>query len=261
MMDECFPAREPRRGALARSAEKRERCGGAGGGVEGRSSITRAMSSISRKATAARTSGKRRGSVRATHPMGGFDQEVYCAYFYAAFCAEEAKMDRTRPWLGFLRAYQNRPKRAEPLCELARYCRVRGSGRWLTFLRGRPRQCRIPATSKSAFSSMKRLRAGARWTSGRSPPHGPAGGGDEGSCASACCGLGIARPERGRVEAQFRARLLKARRAGDHRAGPLLYESSAPQPVPREASSRRDAFLCDGRLPDHGLRTGLVARP
>jgi tetratricopeptide (TPR) repeat protein len=57
--------------------------------------------------------------------MGGFDQELYCAYFYAALCSEEAQLDESAVTMAFMRAYQCRPKRAEPLCELARYCRMR----------------------------------------------------------------------------------------------------------------------------------------
>jgi tetratricopeptide (TPR) repeat protein len=57
--------------------------------------------------------------------MGGFDQEVYCAYFYAAVCSEEGQLDENTVMMAYLRAYQYRPRRAEPLCDLARYCRVR----------------------------------------------------------------------------------------------------------------------------------------
>lgn len=59
--------------------------------------------------------------------MGGFDQEVYCAYFYLAVCAEELQYDESFVIRAYLRAYEDRPIRAEPLHELARYCRLRGS--------------------------------------------------------------------------------------------------------------------------------------
>jgi tetratricopeptide (TPR) repeat protein len=57
--------------------------------------------------------------------MGGFDQEVYCAYYYAAVCSAEARLDVYTVMMAYLRAYQYRPRRAEPLCELARCCRER----------------------------------------------------------------------------------------------------------------------------------------
>jgi hypothetical protein len=39
---------------------------------------------------------------------------------------EEAQLDENTVMSAYLRAYQYRPLRAEPLCELARYCRFRG---------------------------------------------------------------------------------------------------------------------------------------
>jgi glycosyltransferase involved in cell wall biosynthesis len=57
--------------------------------------------------------------------MDGYDQECYCAWFYAAVCAHELQLDESTVMTAYLRAYQYRPRRAESLYELARYCRMR----------------------------------------------------------------------------------------------------------------------------------------
>jgi glycosyltransferase involved in cell wall biosynthesis len=57
--------------------------------------------------------------------MGGWDQEVYWAYFGAALVAENAQLDENTVILAYLRAHVYRPRRAESFCELARFCRVR----------------------------------------------------------------------------------------------------------------------------------------
>ena len=57
--------------------------------------------------------------------MGGWDQEVYWAHLGVAVMAEHAQLDDNIVVLAYLRAHVYRPRRAESLCELARFCRVR----------------------------------------------------------------------------------------------------------------------------------------
>ena len=89
--------------------------------------------------------------------MGGFDQEVYAAYFYAAFCAEELKLDSEHgPRLGSCRP--TRGRRSAPICcaRRARHRRAKGQVAVGSFFcPGKPRRCHIPASSMSAFSFMK----------------------------------------------------------------------------------------------------------
>jgi glycosyltransferase involved in cell wall biosynthesis len=57
--------------------------------------------------------------------MGGFDEEVYSALVEAAKAADRLGEPAGVVLAAYLRAYQARPTRAEPLYELARYCRLR----------------------------------------------------------------------------------------------------------------------------------------
>ena len=58
--------------------------------------------------------------------MGGFEEEAFCALYEAAKSAERIQAPRDVVIGSYLAAYQARPKRAEPLVDVARYCRVRG---------------------------------------------------------------------------------------------------------------------------------------
>ncbi len=57
--------------------------------------------------------------------MQGWDEEVWYSLYQAAVLRELLGQNSTLVVDGFLRAYQNRPTRAEPLCALARYHRER----------------------------------------------------------------------------------------------------------------------------------------
>jgi hypothetical protein len=57
--------------------------------------------------------------------MGGFAEEVYCALLEAAKATERLEARPEEVIGSYLRAHQARPSRAEPLYELARYCRTR----------------------------------------------------------------------------------------------------------------------------------------
>ncbi len=58
--------------------------------------------------------------------MGGPTEEAWYALYQAAVLKERAGRDRGAVVEAYLRAYGSRPRRAEPLCELARYHRERG---------------------------------------------------------------------------------------------------------------------------------------
>jgi tetratricopeptide (TPR) repeat protein len=58
--------------------------------------------------------------------MGGWDEEVYVALLEAAKLRELLGRPHGEVLAGYLRAHVARPRRAEALCHLARYCRGRG---------------------------------------------------------------------------------------------------------------------------------------
>ncbi|MCA3185482.1 MAG: glycosyltransferase family 2 protein [Cupriavidus sp.] len=58
--------------------------------------------------------------------MGGWDEEVWFARFQVAVLRERVGESPAAVQAAYLDAYQQRPTRAEPLCELARYHRLRG---------------------------------------------------------------------------------------------------------------------------------------
>jgi glycosyltransferase involved in cell wall biosynthesis len=58
--------------------------------------------------------------------MGGWAEEVWYSLFQVAVLRERLGHDSGTVVDNYLRAYQNRPTRAEPLCALARYYRERG---------------------------------------------------------------------------------------------------------------------------------------
>jgi len=55
--------------------------------------------------------------------MGGWDEEVYYSKLQVAALLERERVPDAEVIAAYLAAYQYRPSRAEPLCELARYCR------------------------------------------------------------------------------------------------------------------------------------------
>jgi glycosyltransferase involved in cell wall biosynthesis len=58
--------------------------------------------------------------------MGGWDEEVWYSLYQAALLTERLQESPADVSFGFLRAFQCRPSRAEPLVELARFHRLRG---------------------------------------------------------------------------------------------------------------------------------------
>jgi tetratricopeptide (TPR) repeat protein len=58
--------------------------------------------------------------------MGGWAEEAWYALYQVAQLRERAGHDRAAVMEAYLRAFDYRPQRAEPLCELARYHRERG---------------------------------------------------------------------------------------------------------------------------------------
>jgi glycosyltransferase involved in cell wall biosynthesis len=58
--------------------------------------------------------------------MGGWDEEVWYSLFQAALLTERLKGAAADVSFAYLRAFQQRPTRAEPLVELARFHRLRG---------------------------------------------------------------------------------------------------------------------------------------
>lgn len=68
--------------------------------------------------------------------MGGWDEETFYALYQCAVLMERLDKPRHDVWAAYLRAFQYRPSRAEPLCELARYCRL-GKEYALTYLMGK----------------------------------------------------------------------------------------------------------------------------
>ncbi|WP_063534604.1 glycosyltransferase [Burkholderia sp. MSMB1589WGS] len=63
---------------------------------------------------------------RARLSMGGWDEECWFCLFQIAVLSERLAMPPREVCASYLAAYQARPRRAEPLCELARYHRLRG---------------------------------------------------------------------------------------------------------------------------------------
>lgn len=58
--------------------------------------------------------------------MGGWPEEIWYSLYQVAVLTERAGRDRCAVVEAYLRAYDNRPQRAEPLCDLARFHRERG---------------------------------------------------------------------------------------------------------------------------------------
>jgi tetratricopeptide (TPR) repeat protein len=58
--------------------------------------------------------------------MGGFEEEVFVSLLQRARLMERAGRPRPDVWAAYLMAHQVRPRRAEALCDLARYCREGG---------------------------------------------------------------------------------------------------------------------------------------
>ena len=56
--------------------------------------------------------------------MGGFAEEVWDSLYAVAGLHEELHADPDTVIAAYLRAWENRPSRAEPLAKLARYCRL-----------------------------------------------------------------------------------------------------------------------------------------
>ena len=76
-----------------------------------------------------RDAGKPEASLRqyrARFAMGGWDEECWFCLFQIAVLSERLAMPSAEVCAAYLAAYQMRPSRAEPLCELARYHRLRG---------------------------------------------------------------------------------------------------------------------------------------
>ncbi|MFB7324626.1 glycosyltransferase [Streptomyces sp. NPDC056190] len=57
--------------------------------------------------------------------MGGWDEEIFCAHLSGARLAEKLERAADEVMYRYLRAHEVRPARAEPLGELARWCRLR----------------------------------------------------------------------------------------------------------------------------------------
>jgi hypothetical protein len=57
--------------------------------------------------------------------MGGWEEEVYTSLFQLAVLMEQLGRPEETVVQAYLKAYQARPTRAEPLCALARFCRTR----------------------------------------------------------------------------------------------------------------------------------------
>lgn len=57
--------------------------------------------------------------------MGGWVEETWFALYQIAVLSERLQMDENEVMGRYLKAYQHRPQRAEPLGQLARYCRQR----------------------------------------------------------------------------------------------------------------------------------------
>jgi glycosyltransferase involved in cell wall biosynthesis len=71
------------------------------------------------KLSDARTTYERRAA------MGGWDEEVWYSLFQIAVLTERLRETPERVSAAYLRAFQHRPSRAEPLVELARFHRIR----------------------------------------------------------------------------------------------------------------------------------------
>ena len=108
---------------------------------------------------------------RATMP--GWDEETWHARYQAALLVERLGGTPADVAHAYLETWNARPVRAEPLVQLARWHRSRGSGRWRSSTRARrsPRPGR-PTSSSSRTPSTR----GGRSTSSRSPPGTPAPG-------------------------------------------------------------------------------------
>jgi len=82
--------------------------------------------------------------------MGGFDQEAFCAQLEAARCADRVNRPSAEIIDRYLRAFEYRPTRAEPLGELAAYCRTHGD-RWHLAKLFASRACEIPLSPDALF--------------------------------------------------------------------------------------------------------------
>ena len=91
--------------------------------------------------------------------MGGWDEEVWCSLFQSAVLNERLAVEPGTIAAAYLRAYQYRPTRAEPLVELARFHRLRGEHA-LGFLYARQAaECPRPADILFVDENVYRWRA------------------------------------------------------------------------------------------------------
>jgi len=81
--------------------------------------------------------------------MGGWDEEVFYALMQRAAMMERVGKPRGEVWAAYLEAWRARPTRAEPLCDLARYCRL-GEEFSLAYLFGE-RAAKIPRPADALF--------------------------------------------------------------------------------------------------------------
>ncbi|GAB1335592.1 glycosyltransferase family 2 protein [Streptomyces sp. E-15] len=103
--------------------------------------------------------------------MGGFAEEAFCARLYAARLARTLRRRTPEVMSRFLEAHEHRPTRAEPLGELARFCREQGE-RWpLAYLFAR-RAVELPRPDDVLFvehawydwAALDELAVAAYWT-------------------------------------------------------------------------------------------------
>ena len=82
--------------------------------------------------------------------MGGFDEEVFCSMLEAARLSRRLGRASAEVTDRFLRAFDCRPRRAEPLGELAMYCREEGE-RWPLAYLFAARAIEIPQPDDALF--------------------------------------------------------------------------------------------------------------
>jgi tetratricopeptide (TPR) repeat protein len=102
--------------------------------------------------------------------MGGFPEEVFCAHLYAARLAVNLERPQAEVMDRYLRAYEQRPSRAESLGDLARLCRL--DTRWPLAYMFAKRAAQIPYPSDILFvefdwyewRALDELAVAAYWT-------------------------------------------------------------------------------------------------
>lgn len=77
--------------------------------------------------------------------LGGWDEECWYSAFQAAALRERLKEPQEQVLQAYLGAYAMRPSRAEPLCKLARYLRMRGENALAHLYASRAARIRQPA--------------------------------------------------------------------------------------------------------------------